>query len=294
MSLQLLKSSLLTLVSLTFVFFAYPLRGQEAIRYSVWVAGVQVTSENCSDLTVIEGVSGKVSFDSDTKTLTLDNASIHSTGDGEYAHGIYNEYWKEYHPEGLTIRLIGDNSIVAEGKAGIFSKRDLKNKTNAKLTIVGDGKLKITSKENPGIYNKAYLTIRDCTIETDNPLWGISDGFWAFENCNVRIRGAKWGSLLDFYEMPVFKGCSITSPAGATWSKDNSGKYSLCGADGEPIKDWIEIMRTKDNAVEVVVDSETEEVSAIYSIDGVRLSDELNNLPTGVYIIGGKKVFHAR
>lgn len=294
MSQKLLKRSFVMLAITMFALGANPLKGQDVVRYNLWVGGVQVTSANCSDLTVIEGVSGKVSFDSKTTTLTLENASIHSTGDDEYAHGICNLYWQEYNPEGLTIRIIGNNTITAEGKAGIFNKRDLKDKANGKMTIVGDGKLTISSKENPGIYNKAYLTIRDCTIETDNPLWGISDGYWTFDNCNVRVRGAKWGSLLDFYAMPTFTNCSLTAPTGATWQADASGKQTLCGADGEPLKDWVEITRTGGTPIDFISMPEVDVETTIYTLDGIRVSDDPEHLDAGIYIIGGKKVIIRR
>lgn len=45
-------------------------------KYGFKVAGVDVTSDNYLDLTEINGVSGKVYFDPNTRTLTLDNATI--------------------------------------------------------------------------------------------------------------------------------------------------------------------------------------------------------------------------
>ena len=52
-------------------------------QYELWVAGTQVTSENCNDLSVIEGVSGTVVYDNNTKTLTLNNATISSAAEGD-------------------------------------------------------------------------------------------------------------------------------------------------------------------------------------------------------------------
>ena len=45
-------------------------------KYGFKVAGVDVTSDNYLDLTEINGVSGKVYFDPNTRALTLDNATI--------------------------------------------------------------------------------------------------------------------------------------------------------------------------------------------------------------------------
>ena len=44
--------------------------------YGIKIAGEDITGYNRYDLTEISGVSGKVSFDPNTRTLTLDNATI--------------------------------------------------------------------------------------------------------------------------------------------------------------------------------------------------------------------------
>lgn len=74
---------------------------QEA--YGIKIAGVEVTSENCADLSVIEGVSGKVSFDAATNTLTLDNANIVNAKE----EAILNDRC-----EGLVIKVLGKNNIT--------------------------------------------------------------------------------------------------------------------------------------------------------------------------------------
>lgn len=81
---------------------------QEA--YGIKLAGVEVTSENCADLSVIEGVSGKVSFDAATNTLTLDNATIVNAKE----EAILNDRC-----EGLVIKVLGKNNITAADSAGI-------------------------------------------------------------------------------------------------------------------------------------------------------------------------------
>ena len=81
---------------------------QEA--YGIKIAGVEVTSENCADLSVIEGVSGKVSFDAATNTLTLDNANIVNAKE----EAILNDRC-----EGLVIKVLGKNNITAADSAGI-------------------------------------------------------------------------------------------------------------------------------------------------------------------------------
>ena len=79
--------------------------------YGIKVAGEDITSYNRYDLTEISGVSGKVSFDPNTRTLTLDNATIEADGN----NAILNETC-DY----LTIELIGTNTMDVTGAAGIY------------------------------------------------------------------------------------------------------------------------------------------------------------------------------
>ena len=71
--------------------------------YTPWVGGVQVTSENADDVLG----DGTVSYDSDTKTLTLNNANISGTYEYQpwYEAMIYSAMGD------LTINLIGNNTL---------------------------------------------------------------------------------------------------------------------------------------------------------------------------------------
>ena len=51
---------------------------QAQTMYDLWISNSQVSSNNCNDLSMIAGVSGKVIYDPETKTLTLENATINS------------------------------------------------------------------------------------------------------------------------------------------------------------------------------------------------------------------------
>ena len=46
------------------------------VQYDLSVGGEKVCSANYNDLTVVKGVSGTVKYDPDTKTLTLQDATI--------------------------------------------------------------------------------------------------------------------------------------------------------------------------------------------------------------------------
>ena len=92
-----------------------------AENYGIYVGGVQVTSNNASDLTKnnskIHAYSTSVNngkpyakFDKSSNTLTLWNVKISTTGSGDSNRSIYNKSYS-----GLIIVLKGINSFSATG-----------------------------------------------------------------------------------------------------------------------------------------------------------------------------------
>ena len=73
---HLLKHSYAAIVALFIAMFALPQLAQAQTKYNLEIAGKQVTSDNCNNLSWITGVNGKVSYDPSTKTLTLEKATI--------------------------------------------------------------------------------------------------------------------------------------------------------------------------------------------------------------------------
>lgn len=90
-----------------------------------------------------------------TKTLTLKN--LYMTVDNpNYKFAIYL-------PANSKIKLIGKNEIITNNIAGISTKDNSKGK----LTIFGNGELKITTKGCPSeaiVLNSSQLNINDCTL----------------------------------------------------------------------------------------------------------------------------------
>ena len=84
-----------------------------AVTYGLYVGGVLVTSDNASNITG-STISGKVSFNPSTKTLTLDNATIKNTSSN--SNGISNNSIKD-----LIIKTIGPCTI--EGENGIRASK---------------------------------------------------------------------------------------------------------------------------------------------------------------------------
>ena len=262
--------------------------------YNLWIAGKKVNFANCNDLSVIEGVSGKVMYDDNTKTLTLNNASISTTiEDDRYGRGsgIFNQI------EGLVVNLIGNNTITAKNGMGVWNFKDLTFTGEGKLTVTGS----TTSNEKAfqrGIFNYGSITVSGCTLEAIGGVYGLLSGFWTFDHCTVRAKGG--GSSEEEYagsiswlwdSKPELNGCEIVAPAGAYWKEfqsDNKSYYYVCGADNKIVTDWVTIAPSP-NAIDTP-NADTIAKQGIYSLSGVRLQGELNNLPKGVYIVNGRKV----
>ena len=260
------------------------------VPYDLWVAGRQVTSKNCNDLSAIDGVSGTAKYDPDTKTLTLDNANI--TYSAKEGYGLQNEI------DGLTLHLVGNNTLASEKGIGLLNRRD------RSLIFNGEGKLTVkgamTGKEGAqtGMSNWGIITVKDCTLKAEGGVSGLEGGQWIFENCTVRAKGGGSVNLPNigsfghlFKKVPEFKGCAIVLPVGAVWKKVKRGNditFYLFTKDGDPVTDWVEISTKPTSAQALRTDAPTR--CGIFTLTGVRLDTSFNRLPAGVYIVDGKKM----
>lgn len=136
-----------------------------------------------------EGIEGKVSYDSDSKTLTLENATITATDDNR---SIYNERYENYIVNSViniisgvdTIKLIGkneikwsDNSTNAANLSAIHSKKNLlihgsSREDSLKITLPPTAKNGLIY-ESYAIFMRDYSNsdnptkIRDCSLDID-------------------------------------------------------------------------------------------------------------------------------
>ena len=236
---QTLRTMLLTLVAMVWVGAA-----QAQNNYKLWIAGVQVTSANCNNLSDIPGVTGTVKYIPATKTLTLQDATIRTTAEKGGGIGIVNDI------SGLSIKLMGNSTIIAEKSAGIHNKeyRDLTFKGEGKLVVQGTTTGNIYYQI--GIWNQGSITVSECTVEASSGACGLAEGSWKFDHCIVRAKGGKnspneyVGSIGNIEAMPEFTGCAITAPRETYWKAYKVGSetyYSLFGEDDKVVTDWVEI-----------------------------------------------------
>ena len=241
------------------------------IKYGVMVAGVEVTVDNCADLSVIDGVKGTVSYDPATKTLTLKDATIDKPGDDN----IYN-----YGLDGLKIKVLGTNSLTSDNDISINLKEE--------ATFVGNGTLKIKSNYyGIGIRrDEVNCTISKCKMYIES-VSGI-DGNW--EGNDLTIRGAYIeldcrDDLITCITNLHLVDCEIKQPKGAVY--DTALKAIV--VDGVKQKGKLVIEPTTDGIGTIDADVPARK-QGIYTLQGVKVAQDWNSLPPGIYIRDGKKM----
>jgi len=152
------KRFLTILMSMLMVFVMMPVVTGPAYAadYSLWVGGVEVNSDNASDIPGVD--SGKASYNAETNKLTLDGATITKGYSGRNIQSAI---------PGLTIEVKGKNSLT-DGSMGIDSSEN--------YTITGDGSLQAEGSDR-GINSLGSVTIDGPTVTATG---GSVDGIKAY------------------------------------------------------------------------------------------------------------------
>ena len=208
--------------------------------YNISICGVAITSDNYQNISAEGGfpavISGSVTFDPDTYTLTLNGATI-STSVSETV-GIYcNRMDQSYNPVAWNLVIEGANSVSVTGNA---------LQSTPGLTISGSGSIELNSTNYNGIYIDGRwqtLNIQDCSVSAQGSMYGIcgnssSELYLSISGALVRANGSN-GSIARIKNLTMSSDCSITLPEGATF---NTSKYAVCDTSGNPISNqWVEI-----------------------------------------------------
>lgn len=245
----------------------------ESDSYGFKIGGVDVTKKNCKDLTEINGVSGSASYDPDTKTLTLDNATIErNSTDGT---GIVNKTVSDF-----TVKLIGKNTVTADLASMVL---------NQTSTITGDGSLYLTSKRFCGLdMENASVTIDNTSLFVKGG-YGIA-GFIGAEsevltvrNSYVEAEGSGSGSITLISNL-ILDNCAITQPVGAEFDADQRAVV----LNGEVFKSKV-VIEPVNNSIGTITADVPARKQGIYNLNGVKLTQQWDDLPAGIYIVDGVK-----
>ena len=237
----------------------------EPYGYGIKVAGEEVSTLNCNDLSVIDGVEGKMSYNSKTNTLTMENVTINAAGND---NGIVI-----YGTESLKIKVVGNNSITSDGTCITLTKPS---------TISGPGTFRLKSHSNCGIYMRSHLTVDSVKLYTEGK-WGIAgyDGhngeILIIHDSYVEATGPN-GSFCDLGDI-VLDGSVITQPAGAAFDTE---LYALA-VDGEVVTDKVVIELDNNYGIKIagknVTPQNCKDLSVIKGVRGkVSYNPETNTL----------------
>lgn len=177
----------------------------EVIRkYDLYVGSVQVTTKNAANITG-EHISGKVSYDAASSTLSLSNASISDCY--SIRHGYAGTETYSIYGGNLTIRLSGRNSM------GYCIKADA-------LKITGNGSLSLDGSS--GLPTSTALTCRSLLVSKDST-FSIAKANSPYGNCAAEIDGK--------LDVQGTMSASVSAGAPATGIKcgtaDISGKLNI-------------------------------------------------------------------
>ena len=243
----------------------------EPDSYGFKIAGVDVTKKNCKDLSVIDGVKGKMSYDPETKTLTMEDVTLNPA----VTIGIENKYVMD-----MKIKLVGNNTIITAKSSCIVI-----NKTS---TISGPGTLRLKSSENCGIYVKSSLTVEGVKLYAEGyygvaGIDGRSGEILTLRNSYVEATGSS-GSICDLQNLVVLDGYSITQPTGAAFDAN----VHAVALNGKTVTDKV-VIESDNNSIGTITVDVPARKQGIYNLNGIKLTQQWDDLPAGIYIVDGVK-----
>ena len=201
--------------------------------YDLWINGVQVTCANQNGVTG-PGISGSVTYDPSTNTLTLNNATIDRRGLSVCA--IENAYGG---PTNLKIKLVGDNKILANTNNIAINAKESQG-----FTLYGSGTLDcggaLYLDAHDHLTNDATVSyIKDCSVYFDNILSEGYEECLTIDNADVTTEYLSVGSDHNGYKGLNLVNCYVASPANGVVSN-----YGYITVNGGEWQGHIEIKRS--------------------------------------------------
>lgn len=186
--------------------------------YPVYIAGRQLNNLNATDYLG----DGSVSYDAETKTLTLNNCQRQQSNNAPFI---------EFKESGIKLNVVGENILFSTANVGI--------RVGYEMQIIGNGSLDVVSGNDDAIYLFwGILYVDDAvTLTADGEKHGIA-GFNSeygnagilnvmSKNATVAAKGVE-GSIRYLSELTLADGVGITKPEGAVYDA-TSGDVLLNG-----------------------------------------------------------------
>lgn len=174
------------------------------VKYDLYVCNTQVTSKNAAD---ILGTGKKEAvYAPKTKTLTL-------SADITFDEGttVFNNI------KGLTVKAAKNITVSNSTHSGFY--------TSQNMTVTGTGRLTVKCPGYACFYvSNATLTVKDANITAQSGQWAFTGNPGTdkliIDNSNITAAGGDF-AIGDLGSGIVLKGCTVTSPSGASVSGGN-------------------------------------------------------------------------
>ncbi|GEM_PF-1963010 len=193
-------------------------------RYGIKIGDTQISSCNAYGVGskyITAGGGRAVSYDPDSKTLTLNGATINTEG-GSYINCIRNE-----DVDNLVINVASDSRLTPKvgGWGGFY--------TNRNTTVTGAGKLTVDHSDNSDFCFSVAggsLTLKDINMYIAGNLKGYtsSGDNYLYIDLAAGKRVEVAGSVYDFTDLTFRNGSKLLEPEGAWY--DNTNKFVTTGS----------------------------------------------------------------
>ena len=190
--------------------------------FDIKIAGTSVTSINCNDLTAISGVTGTASYDNDTKTLYLEDASIAEKT-------LFGGYAIKTTLDTLHVNVEGECNISSSKGVGLHSNSRnvviggtgtlninasvagiVMNSTAANSLDIDDEVTVNVEAKNYGMVGREYVQRRFMSLESDTTYTTTLKV--GGENSKLSVKGTEQ-SFLTLKAFEPADGYKVTSPS---------------------------------------------------------------------------------
>ena len=198
----------------------------------------------------------------------MEDVTINTPG-----NGIWNKY-----VEGLKIVVVGNNIITSQTACISIQKTSI---------ISGSGTLRLKTPYDCGLYLHTSLSVEGVKLYVEGK-YGVAgvDGkggeILTLRNAYVEATGSS-GSICDLQNL-VLDGCSITQPEGAEFD----AQYHSVLLNDKLVTDKVVIEPDASGISDITTDVPAH-AKGIYSVTGVKQTQQWNELPAGIYIVDGVK-----
>ena len=196
-----------------------------AVKYELFIAGTQVTADNCNNLKDIKGVTvapdGEFKYDPASNTLHMKDVTV--SVKHVVKNAIYNKGVKD-----LKIVVSGTNRLESNIVV-LYAEASIEIKGRGSLTVINN------SNANIGIYlasSNTTVTISDISLEVSGK-WGISGEPSKTDQAlilkNARITASGTDAAIEDVTSFTTEGCEIVEPAGGKFDDE---KHAVVDAGG--------------------------------------------------------------